>query len=177
MNRRHLLALVLVGSAIWVNASTLRSLWPTEPSAGADLGATAEDPLAFVAPMPMVETRPPFQPVLPSDGLPDPFLRSSSAAKSDTTDAKRELLPQVSMILRTKTSVRAVLDGRAVTVGDRIDLGTIASIAARSVTVRTRDGMELVLPLRTKATPSAPSDNPDARARGTAEDDPERNKD
>ena len=176
MNRRHLLALAVIGAALWVNGPTLLSLWPSEPSAGGGLGAAAEDPLALMAAMPMAETRPPFQPVLPSDGLPDPFLRDAKSDKPTGTDAQRQLLPQVSMILRTKGSVRAVLDGRAVTIGDRIELGTIASIAARAVTVRTRDGMELVLPLRTSA-PTNAGDRPDARARRSGEDDSERNKD
>lgn len=165
MNRSALLIAVLVPAAVWVNWPTLRALWPKEPSNATAEALPGDEANEFEPPAaPLAEVGAPFQPILPTDTLPDPFVRSDDHQAAQAAATQRQILPQVSMILRGKSSVRAVIDGRAVTVGDRLEVGTVATIEARSVSVRTRDGGLVVLPLRapTKDEPKTPepADNP-----------------
>ena len=153
MTRRRLLPVVLVVLALVVNYQTTAGLLtggaasPTsEPLAeGAWPEASVPTP---AGPELAAHAGSTFQPAQPSAELTDPFLRVAEAAPTEASaTATRALLPQVSMILRSRDSRRAVIDRNTVGVGDKVSNGVVTAIEADHVMVQTASGSAVRLAL------------------------------
>ncbi len=171
MTRRRLLPVVLVVLALAVNYQTIAGLLtggaaasmfePTPEGALAEAGAPAP-----AGPESTAHGGSTFQPVQPSAELADPFLRVPDAEPSEASAiATRALLPQVSMILRSRDSKRAVIDRNTVGVGDKINNGIVTAIEADHVMVQTATGslVRLALPdIRAARRAAKPDSTPSA---------------
>jgi hypothetical protein len=148
--------------SVWVNrdyiAGFITSTEPTSTSNASTNNATMPGPLPGGLPpaaTPMGETHPDTDNEkhagriagsrLPTERLPDPFLHGTSA--DAPVAAARNNAPVVRMLLHTDRGAMAMIDDRLVAVGDRIAIGTVATVAADRVVVRsdTNESIELLL--------------------------------
>lgn len=159
MKRKQLLAGAVIVLALVVNYPlVMQAMHQSAPatSSAENLaeGAPSDEPPAAPAGAEPAGKQPAgFQPVLSALDLADPFLRAAATTTSETSaNPGRVLLPQVSLILRSETSRRAVVDHENVGVGDQVSNGVVTAIEADHVMVQTAHGALVRLPL------------PDARA-------------
>lgn len=152
MTARRVVPFVLLAVAAWVNYPHLAG-WLGDPGqAPAGPMADPDQPFDDREPVPAPpgpEAAPMFRPVVVTTDLVDPFRRDVAPAQP-TAELANKLLPEVTLILATASSRRALVDGCTVGVGDAIAIGRVEAIGAREVTVRTHAGAVLRLPLASR---------------------------
>ena len=129
------------------------------PSSADSLLADGQDPGAAPAAESVLWRRP----VALGERIPDPFVRrvrrpeTLPAPGPGPEDAISQLgeLPEVSLVLVGEASLRAVVGGNIVTVGDRIKIGKVVAIESDGVRVHLDRGSETKLPLRSREASSA----------------------
>ncbi len=147
-----LFAAGLVAAALWVNRPFLAKWFGggrPAPEIAWDAPSTEGDAAGDAPPAPAGAA--PLEPVSLHERIQDPFIhpkRKPPARPVRTAAAEAGArLPEVRLILKAGGVARASIGGRLVTVGDRIDLGTIRRIDPDGVVVETRPGRTVRLRL------------------------------
>lgn len=149
MNAKRIVPPVVIALALAVNYPHIARLWSggdARPGSAPDLlapEANGED-----APATATDTAVTFVPVVRTDHLVDPFAGSRTGAETESLRARQALLPEVTMILRTGSSRRAVIDRTVVGVGDEVPGGVVQAIEADHVLVHAASGATQRLALK-----------------------------
>jgi hypothetical protein len=155
MIRRRLLTswpvvLACIGAAVAINWRHFAGFLGAEGTATAPPAGAPPPPGAAAYPAPAAEALPAFAPVSLTAEVPDPFWHGQGEASGPAPSTGGLRVPRVELILLTRRSRRAVVEGAPVGVGDRLPIGTVKEIDATGVHVVTSLGATLLLPLREK---------------------------
>ena len=162
LGRKHLIAsLAVLGASVVWNVWVFSQASPARPGSGrvsedpplidsapgpSAGGAPAVDPMTIPAPPPVDLTKPPAWPRNP---FAQRAVEAAPSAPLPSDAPAPPALPVVGVILYSAQGRHsAIIDGRTVSVGDRVQGGVVVSIARDAVTVQLTSGERVRLALR-----------------------------